>query len=211
MREVPTSTPEAIIAAYDADAASLFEPYEEIDSIRLHAPVQELFPPSPARVADIGAGTGRDAAWLARLGYDVVAVEPAAGLREAGEARHATAGIHWLDDRLPLLPRLSRRAERFDLILSMGVWHHLDALDRARAMPVLAGLLTAGGSLLLSIRHGPTPASRPGFDVSVSDTVKSAREAGLEPIAQREAPSLLPGNRAAGVVWTWLVLRRPVR
>ncbi len=186
----------------------MFEPYEEIDSTRLYAPVLELFPPPPARVVDIGAGTGRDAAWLERLGYDVIAVEPATGLREAGEARHAAAGFPWLDDRLPLLLRLSCRAGQFDLILLTGVWHHLDALDRALALPVLADLLTVGGTLILAIRHGPTPASRPGFDVSVADTVASAREAGFEPVAQRETLSLQPENRAAGVVWTWLVLRR---
>ena len=40
-----------------------------------------LLPRPPGRALDVGAGTGRDAAWLARLGFQVVAVEPSGVLR----------------------------------------------------------------------------------------------------------------------------------
>ena len=50
---------------------------------------------------DVGAGTGRDAAWLARLGHEVVAVEPSAAMRAEAERRHPAARIRWIDDRLP--------------------------------------------------------------------------------------------------------------
>ena len=36
---------------------------------------------------DVGAGSGRDAAWLASLGYEVVAAEPAAGMRREASKR----------------------------------------------------------------------------------------------------------------------------
>ena len=32
--------------------------------------------PSSGQALDVGAGVGRDALWLAKLGFDVVAVEP---------------------------------------------------------------------------------------------------------------------------------------
>jgi protein-L-isoaspartate O-methyltransferase len=38
-------------------------------------------PAPPARVLDVGAGSGRDAAWLTSLGLEVVAVEPSVALR----------------------------------------------------------------------------------------------------------------------------------
>lgn len=41
-----------------------------------HGGVLDLLPPAPARGLDVEAGTGRDAAALARRGYQVVAVEP---------------------------------------------------------------------------------------------------------------------------------------
>lgn len=42
-------------------------------------------------VLDIGAGSGRDALWLAQRGCQVVAVEPAANLRSLGHAKTAAA------------------------------------------------------------------------------------------------------------------------
>lgn len=36
---------------------------------------------------DVGAGSGRDAAWLASWGYEVVAAEPAAGMRREASKR----------------------------------------------------------------------------------------------------------------------------
>lgn len=38
------------------------------------------------RALDIGAGSGRDASWLTAKGWNVVAVEPAAGLSRLGGA-----------------------------------------------------------------------------------------------------------------------------
>jgi hypothetical protein len=57
---------------------------------------------------DVGAGSGRDAAWLDSLEHDVVAVEPAAGMRREGALRHPEARIRWLDDRLPDLTATHR-------------------------------------------------------------------------------------------------------
>lgn len=38
-------------------------------------------PKPDAPALDVGAGSGRDAAWLCDLGYEVVTVEPARGMR----------------------------------------------------------------------------------------------------------------------------------
>jgi hypothetical protein len=48
----------------------------------------------------VGAGSGRDAAWLVSRGYEVVTVEPTAGIRLEGQRRHADNRIRCLDDRL---------------------------------------------------------------------------------------------------------------
>jgi protein-L-isoaspartate O-methyltransferase len=39
-------------------------------------------------VLDVGAGSGRDAAWFAARGHDVVAVEPTSAMRSEGQHRH---------------------------------------------------------------------------------------------------------------------------
>ena len=49
----------------------------------------------------LGAGTGRDAAGLAVLGYSIVAVEPTEELRRGAMLLHPSPMIEWLDDSLP--------------------------------------------------------------------------------------------------------------
>ena len=61
---------------YGEHAMALAERYESISFADVHAEVAHLIPPAPARIADIGAGSGRDAAALARMGHQVIAVEP---------------------------------------------------------------------------------------------------------------------------------------
>lgn len=189
-----------VLAGYEADGADLVERFEAIDSAALYAPVADFIPTAPARIADIGAGTGRDAAWLAGLGHAVVAVEPVAALREAGRALRP--GLAWVDDQLPQLADL--RGELFDRVLLSGVWQHLDGPARAVALPRLAGLLAPGGVLIMSLRHGPGAPSRPVWPVDVEATMALATTAGLKLVRRVEAASVQAGNRAAGVTWTWV-------
>ena len=53
-----------IIDGYATDAASLIPAFEAFSSETLLAPVIELIPKA-GMVLDTGAGTGRDASWLA--------------------------------------------------------------------------------------------------------------------------------------------------
>jgi len=192
------------IAGYEAEADVLVDSFDSIDPHLVYAFVKDLLPTRPGRIVDIGAGTGRDAAWFVEAGHAVLAVEPVRGFREAGRRLHPVAGLEWLDDRLPDLPRLTARNERFDLVLMTAVWHHLTPDERGRAMDPLPRLVAPGGRLMLSLRHGPAPASRTGFPAPPEDTVALATGAGLKLVAQRDTPSVSEANIAAGVTWTWL-------
>jgi SAM-dependent methyltransferase len=199
---------ETILQGYEESGEALVRPYEAIDPALLYAPVAEVLPSAPCRILDIGAGTGRDAAWLAAKGHRIVAVEPVRALREAGRALHPDPAIRWLDDRLPDLPRVAALGERFDCLLISGVWQHLDAPARQRAIPVVASLLAPDGRLVMSLRHGPGAANRPCFECAPDEAIASAGAAGLDLALQRAAPSIQPANVRAGVTWTWLVFRR---
>ncbi len=90
-----TGLPEAA-AWYDAQAAAQAAAYDAVDPRRLHAWLAGLIPTGPALVLDVGAGSGRDAAWLAGLGHDVVAVEPAPAMRAEATRRYSQAGVRWI-------------------------------------------------------------------------------------------------------------------
>ena len=164
-------------------------------------------PTRPARVADVGAGTGRDAAWLADRGHRVLAIEPVAALREPGRALHRCERIVWLNDRLPELARVPA-GEVFDLVLLCAVWQHLGDAARSRAMPRLAELTAPGGMAILSLRHGPDAVGRRVHPIDPDVTIAQARRAGFDVVRRVDADSVQAENRANGVRWTWLALKR---
>jgi SAM-dependent methyltransferase len=193
------------LSGYAAAAAELIPRYEALDPAALYAPVLPYLPAAPGRLLDVGAGTGRDAAWFAARGWQALAVEPVAAFRAAG-ARHGAA-VAWLDDALPDLARVA--GPPFDLVLVNAVWHHLDPAARTRAWPRLATLTAPGGALVLSLRHGPAPPDRPGFPAPAAEALAHARAAGFRPAFVQDRPSLQPANAAAGVAWTWMALAAP--
>lgn len=197
-----------IIEAYAADAAGSVARAEAISSAELYTPVADLLPTAAADVLDVGAGTGRDAAWFANQGHRVLAVEPVDAFRRAGRSLHGSTSFEWLDDRLPDLPRLMERQAVFDRVLLTGVWQHLSPDERRRAMPRLAALTSLDGLLILSLRHGPGAPTRPCFEAPPQDTIDAGAAAGLKLVLRRMAPSIQAANRASGVAWTWLALRR---
>ena len=131
-----------VVAAYNAKAPGLFDGYERIPFGSVHRQVADLLPESSGNVLDVGAGSGRDAAWFAERGHSVVAVEPSSRMREAGSARHKSSKIRWLDDRLPALDKLLRTKSSFDLVWVSAVWHHLPTSQRHRAFRKLVSVLS---------------------------------------------------------------------
>ena len=90
----------------------------------------DLLPSDPGLVIDVGAGTGRNAAWLAGLGHEVVAIEPSAAFRALAQGLYPDARVTWLDDRLPSLGRLLRLCVAADAVVLSAVWQHVAPGDR---------------------------------------------------------------------------------
>ena len=82
-----------VIATYDAQAFELAERYDQPALLDSYSPVEDLIASTSADslALDIGAGSGRDAAWLASKGYEVVAVERSSGMRDEAQRRHEGA------------------------------------------------------------------------------------------------------------------------
>lgn len=193
---------------YAQEAADLLAVYESIPFEKSQGRVLPLLPAPPARLLDIGAGTGRDAAGFAALGYDVVAAEPTDELREGAKRLHAAAKVEWLDDGLPDLAVLRGRGDSFAIVTMTAVWMHLDEAERRRAMPNVASLLGPHGILAMTLRYGPVPAGRRMFEVTARETRALAEAQGLRTLHDSEAAALLNGPE---VWWSRLVFAAPVR
>ncbi|WP_411080556.1 class I SAM-dependent methyltransferase [Streptomyces sp. cmx-18-6] len=190
-------------AGYARAADVLAVQYEDITFAEVHRDVLSLVPAEPARILDIGAGTGRDAAALAALGHSVVAVEPTAELRGHGQRIHAGSAIEWVDDALPTLA-LHQCPGRFDAVFATAMWMHLDVEERALAMARVAALLMPDGRFFVNLRHGPVPDGRRMFDVSAAETVELGAANGLQTLLSSEHSDL---HGREGVRWSSLVLQ----
>jgi 2-polyprenyl-6-hydroxyphenyl methylase/3-demethylubiquinone-9 3-methyltransferase len=99
------------------------------------------------RLLDIGCGGGLLSEPMARLGAEVVGVDPA-------ERNIRTAQVHAAEEELPIDYRaataesLLARGELFDVILNMEVVEHV--VDPPAFMTVCAGLLRPGGLIFVA-------------------------------------------------------------
>jgi SAM-dependent methyltransferase len=93
----------------------------------------------PARVLDLGAGTGKLTRALVALGHDVIAVEPSPEMIE--ELRRALPGVEALEGAAERIPVPDGR---FDVVTAGQAFHWF---DRESALPEIARVLRPGGTL----------------------------------------------------------------
>jgi SAM-dependent methyltransferase len=77
--------------SYDASAGHAMS--DPVEAAAWRAVLLQALPPSPARVLDVGAGTGALALLAAELGHDVTAIDLSQGMLEKARAK-AVAGGH---------------------------------------------------------------------------------------------------------------------
>ena len=191
---------------YETNAEALSRRYESVAAESVHGWLVDLLPRAPALVLDVGSGTGRDAAWLASRGLEVVAVEPSGSMRTEAQRLHPSSSIRWISDSLPGLDKLFRLGLSFDLILLSAVWMHVPPADRARAFRKLVTLLKPGGCVAITLRHGPAEPERGIHKVSQAEIEGLARAHGA--FVERTADSKDELGRC-DVRWTQLAVRLP--
>ncbi len=192
------------MSVYDRRAEDFLSRYERVDTAEIHTEWLSLLPSTQLLVLDVGAGSGRDAAWFAKQGHEVVAVEPSDALREAARDRHPSARIQWIDDRLPGLEDVHDLDYRFDLILLNGVWMHVPHSSRKRAFRKLTGLLKPGGHVVFSLRSEQPGDERTTYSTSVAELRHLSRAHALEFLQDTSSIDQL-GRQ--DVDWTSLVFR----
>jgi SAM-dependent methyltransferase len=154
---------------YNENAEELAQQYLSKSFDEVHQSWSQFLPSiienSNARILDLGAGSGRDAKYLAELAakthntennIQIFAVEPVQELSIIGQNTAQSLNVKWLEDSLPALSNLTKQEVSFDLILLSAVWMHIPSSDRARSIRKLANLLKPGGKLVISLRRGQT-------------------------------------------------------
>ena len=194
------------MSVYDQRAYDFLTRYERVGTVEIHDDWLSLLPTTQLLVLDIGAGSGRDAAWFAEQGHEVVAVEPSDALREQAQAHHPSPRIQWIDDRLPTLEAVHALDYQFDLILLNGVWMHVPPSDRERAFRKLTTMLKPGGHLVVTLRTELPADERMTYETSVAELRDLSHSYALEFLQESTSSDQLG---RADVNWTSTVFRLP--
>lgn len=158
----------------------------------------------PGAAVDLGAGEGRNALWLASLGWEVTAVDYSAVGLATGAGRAADLGldVNWVkaDATTWVSPDL------VDLVLVSYL--QLPAADLSRAIGAAAGYLAPGGTLALvghdrdNLHRGVGGPQDPAVLHTVEELVAAA--SGLEIIECRQVERVT----AAGVAIDTVLIAR---
>ncbi|MFD5069996.1 class I SAM-dependent methyltransferase [Streptomyces sp. NPDC058369] len=100
--------------------------------------LRRFLPPAPARVLDVGGGTGIHAEWLVKDGYDVTVVDPV--------PRHVETASAVCSAVLGDARELHQPEGSFDVVQLLGPLYHLpDPNDRLRALAEARRVVKPGG------------------------------------------------------------------
>jgi len=142
---------DATLTAYDNAAKAFADEWAaQPPPTDLQAVVRQFF--IPGSTADIGCGSGRDAAWLNANGFPTRGFDASEGL--LAEARQRYPHIEFSKSVLPGLDGIADGS--FTNVLCETVIMHLDPEAVTPAVERLLAILIAGGILYLSWRVEPT-------------------------------------------------------
>ncbi len=202
------------MSIYHDNATAFFHQYETVTTADVHRSWFAQLPFAPSGNAlDIGAGSGRDARFLASRGFRVTAVEPANALREQaiayGQQQPAPKHkIEWLADQLPSLTKVVGLQQSYNLVLLSAVWMHLTTQERALALPVLASLMAPDALLVLTLRHGYFSDGRQSYPVSADEILQLIQQHHL-PLTATLVTDLEPDALGrSDVLWQTVALKK---
>jgi len=118
-----------------------------------------LLPPPPAKLIDIGCGTGWSSCFFAKAGYDVVGVDISADMRDLANKNKKKYGIENVDFLVKDYETL-KLSEKFDCAVFLNSLHHAE--DEHKVIARVYDLLKDGGICVTSepgVGHSDTEAA----------------------------------------------------
>lgn len=116
----------------------------------------------PGRALDVGCGTGRDAVYLARHGWQVTGVDvvPRALARAGRRSADAGVTVRWVQGDISA-PDTLDLGHDLTLLIDLGCFHGLRSTQRQRTADAMTKAAASGATLLLFAfspgRRGPAP------------------------------------------------------
>jgi SAM-dependent methyltransferase len=196
---------------YSTNAAECAACYEGANVPSLHEVLRSLATAAPS-VLEIGGGSGRDAAFLVRLGCDTTYTDGCEAMLAQALELHPELAGRARCAAFPLPEDVELLCERYDLVLCAAVIMHLDDSSLERLASQVARLIADGGHLVLSHSRGHRCANGNRdscgrlFLERTPDIVNRIFEAvGFRPVQLIENPD---GLGRDGITWATHVLQK---
>ena len=152
-----------------------FNLYESLKTEDVHSSWISSIDFDDKKILDIGAGSGRDAAYFASKGTQlVVAVDSSYEMLSLAKQKHGDKKIIWINECLPNLSSLDTvKLGSFDFILCSAVLMFLDESEQITSLKTILRLLKEGGTAVITIKSDKENKEifplTPQFDKIISD------------------------------------------
>ena len=190
----------------NSDLIQQAQKYESISPEKIHGWLRNFIPISTESVLDLGAGSGRDAAWLSERAKNVVAVEPSFEMQNFAKNTHLQANIEWINDSLPKLTKLRDKRQTFDFILLNSTWSQIPTEQRTESFYQMMRLLKPGGYLSLSFRIDSGRNKVGIYPVSLAKLKELASNYGVELIEEHQSADQFG---RADIAWVHALFKSP--
>jgi SAM-dependent methyltransferase len=189
---------------YESNADTLLIEYEKVTFEQVH---KDLLPflETPGLALDVGSGSGRDAAYLAALGWTVVAAEPSQSLLRGARHLHRNERICWIQDRLPGLNHVAALNLSYDLVILSAIWIHLNSTEEAHATDTIAELCSNSALVSVTLKCGPNEPRRGFFQKDPTSVIELFSSRGMRLISLNLNDDLFG---RAHITWHSLIFER---
>ena len=133
---------------YNQNALNAAERYESADVTQLHDFLSAGLKPG-GRLLELGCGSGRDAAFMVRQGFHVLATDGCAAMVEQAKHHHPELAAHVACLKLP--DELSNYLGPFDGIYAVAVLMHLTVEEIEWTIRAVHSLLRPTGRFVFSV------------------------------------------------------------
>ena len=136
------------LSYYENNANCLSQRYESANMDNIHTLLINTFP-SKSHLLEIGCGSGRDAVFMYRNGYDVLATDGSAGM--IAEAKQCHPELTAKLEAMKIPDELHFEASSFDGVYSIATLMHLGENDINKTIEKVAMILKTGSKFLFSV------------------------------------------------------------
>lgn len=134
---------------YTTHSHDLLARYDAADMRQLHQLLIRHLP-AQADVMDIGFGSGRDLGFLAGEGFRIWGMDPTVAFVHNARKRFGNFPDHFITGQLPFTEPHENLKSRFDAVIVIAVWMHLNTAEYASAVEDVVSLLKADATVIIS-------------------------------------------------------------